>query len=262
MKPLDHSERFGKGSYALITGGANGIGRAYADHLSKLGFSLILIDKDAEGLEKAKNDISKEDIDVQIIPANFTEVRTEEALTNLIAGVVDKDISILVNNAGLASSREFEKSTAKIVSEVLSLHASCTAGFSSMLYKRFVKRSEETGKKCAIINMASMLSFHPMYQSIIYSMTKGFIRFFTLGLQSESKKNLDIFLVSPGFVSTYMCDFRKEADTISPETCVSNALRALGQLEQTEASMMCRFLSRYLFESIWYLSDEITRAVN
>ncbi|CAI2373807.1 unnamed protein product [Moneuplotes crassus] len=100
-----------------------------------------------------------------------------------------------------------------------------------------------------------------MYQSIVYSMTKGFIRFFTLGLGSEAEKNLDIFLVSPGFVSTYMCDFRKEADTISPETCVSNAVRALGQLEQTETSMMCRFLSRYLFESIWYLSDEITRAI-
>lgn len=38
------AERYGKGSYALITGGASGIGKEFALDLAKKGFNLILVD--------------------------------------------------------------------------------------------------------------------------------------------------------------------------------------------------------------------------
>lgn len=38
------------GSYAIITGGANGIGRAFAFDLAKKGINLIILDVDEEAL--------------------------------------------------------------------------------------------------------------------------------------------------------------------------------------------------------------------
>jgi 17beta-estradiol 17-dehydrogenase / very-long-chain 3-oxoacyl-CoA reductase len=42
---------YGKGSYALITGGANGIGKAFAVDLAKKGFNLVLMDVNKEALD-------------------------------------------------------------------------------------------------------------------------------------------------------------------------------------------------------------------
>ena len=41
---MDIVNRYGKGSFALITGGANGIGKAFAIDLAKKGFNLIILD--------------------------------------------------------------------------------------------------------------------------------------------------------------------------------------------------------------------------
>lgn len=41
---VDIVNRYGKGSFALITGGANGIGKAFALDLAKKGFNLIILD--------------------------------------------------------------------------------------------------------------------------------------------------------------------------------------------------------------------------
>lgn len=41
---MDIANRYGKGSYALITGGAGGIGREFALDLARKGFNLIIVD--------------------------------------------------------------------------------------------------------------------------------------------------------------------------------------------------------------------------
>lgn len=47
---IDITERYGKGSYAVITGGAQGIGKAFALDLAAKGFNLILFDLNEEEL--------------------------------------------------------------------------------------------------------------------------------------------------------------------------------------------------------------------
>jgi 17beta-estradiol 17-dehydrogenase / very-long-chain 3-oxoacyl-CoA reductase len=42
------TERYGKDSYAIVTGSTDGIGKAYAMHLAKQGFNIVLIARNDE----------------------------------------------------------------------------------------------------------------------------------------------------------------------------------------------------------------------
>lgn len=54
---LDLSNRYGVGSYALVTGAANGIGLEFAKQLVMQGFGVVMLDIDQSGLEEAKQTI-------------------------------------------------------------------------------------------------------------------------------------------------------------------------------------------------------------
>jgi len=61
------------GSWAVVTGCTDGIGKAYAELLAKKGMNLVLISRSKEKLEEqAKQLESKYSIQTKIIPADFT----------------------------------------------------------------------------------------------------------------------------------------------------------------------------------------------
>ena len=46
MPRLDLSERYGKGSWAMITGASDGLGKQYAFELAREGFNIVLVGHD------------------------------------------------------------------------------------------------------------------------------------------------------------------------------------------------------------------------
>lgn len=57
LKQVDIANRYGRGTYALITGGAGGIGKEFALDLASKGFNLILVDCNEVNLEATKQEI-------------------------------------------------------------------------------------------------------------------------------------------------------------------------------------------------------------
>ena len=47
-----------KDTWAVVTGSAMGIGKAYSFELAKMGFNLLLIDKDESQMEKTKEELN------------------------------------------------------------------------------------------------------------------------------------------------------------------------------------------------------------
>lgn len=84
---------------AVITGAANGIGKAIATELLCKGYNLALIDKDGEGLEKIKGALNKSS---KIFTFNIDITKTDK-LEKCIVEIKNKfpTIHILVNNAGI-----------------------------------------------------------------------------------------------------------------------------------------------------------------
>lgn len=51
--------KYGKGSYAIITGGSDGVGKAFALNFAQQGFNLILVARNKSKLEAVKNELLK-----------------------------------------------------------------------------------------------------------------------------------------------------------------------------------------------------------
>jgi len=87
------------GRYALVTGGARGIGRATAEALARLGASVAICDRLAPEMADAASAI--EAIGAEVLTAEL-DVRDEEAVAAFVAEIGDRwgRLDIVVNNAG------------------------------------------------------------------------------------------------------------------------------------------------------------------
>src|SRR5690554_2928748 len=92
-------------SYALITGGATGLGRGFSNALSDLGYNLIITSRNYNNLITAKKEIElKYSNKVQIFVADLTD---ENARKNLFEYTNFYNVEIIINNAGVGYSENF-----------------------------------------------------------------------------------------------------------------------------------------------------------
>lgn len=68
-------ERYGKGTWAIVTGPTAGIGESYAIELAKLGFNIVLMGRSKEKLEAVQRKVEEANKDVQtkIVIADFSQ---------------------------------------------------------------------------------------------------------------------------------------------------------------------------------------------
>src|SRR5665648_22091 len=107
------------GKHILITGASLGIGRATAEHLSKLGAKLSLV---ARIIEKLEETLSNLEGDGHFIyPADLKEI---DGIGNLIDRIV-KDSGVidgLVHCAGIATMRPLNMTTYNFLHDMMSIN--------------------------------------------------------------------------------------------------------------------------------------------
>ncbi|MEO6870297.1 MAG: SDR family NAD(P)-dependent oxidoreductase, partial [Ginsengibacter sp.] len=88
-----------KGKVAIVTGGANGIGKATAMLLSKAGADIAIGDFKLEDAEKTSKEIQELGVKAIAVSCN---VLKDEDLVNLVNTTIKElgAINILINNAG------------------------------------------------------------------------------------------------------------------------------------------------------------------
>ena len=184
---------------ALITGASSGIGRDIARELSKKGYSLVLVARNLERLEKLKEELQTES---EIVSMDVTDVeKCKELHEN------HKDIDILVNNAGLGDCGEFTKTD--LDKELKMIDTNIKAYH--VLTKLYLKDMKEKNKGI-ILNVASIAGFLPGPLMATYYSTKAYVVRLSEALREElrkSKSNVQISILCPGPVDT---NFNKVAD--------------------------------------------------
>jgi NAD(P)-dependent dehydrogenase (short-subunit alcohol dehydrogenase family) len=180
-----------QGKVAIVTGGAQGIGRAIADRLAADGARIVIADlKGAEGAA----------VDFADGVGLAVDVSSEDDVARMAAETVERcgAIDILVNNAGLYASlpmRPFEQIPVDewrqvMDVNVLSMFLTCRA---------VVPRMREQGGG-RIVNISSGTPFRGVPFVLHYVTSKGAIVAFTKALAKElGGDEILVNCVAPGF---------------------------------------------------------------
>lgn len=128
----------------------------------------------------------------------------------------DRDIGILINNAGLATNdmRNFHEFDTREFVEIANVNVLAMLHFTKMVLPGMINR----GRGC-IINVSSLLGCIESPHANIYGPSKAFVNRFTSNLQIEYKSfPIDIFNLTPGCVQTKMLHGASQNSLINMET--------------------------------------------
>lgn len=192
---------------AVITGSANGLGRALAREFFKRGCNLALLDIDTEGLEKLKSEL--ESIG-QIVTVHTTDISKEEQISLSRSEILlkHKGVDVLINNAGVSISQTFEQVTISDFKWLFDINfwgtVYCTKHFLQDL------RNRDDSHLVNIISDFALMGF-PGKTS--YASSKSAIMGFTNSLKTElADTKIKISLVIPPPLDTALVRNSKHTD--------------------------------------------------
>jgi short-subunit dehydrogenase len=110
------------GTYALITGGSEGIGLEIAKQFAADGTNLVLVSRNEEKLTKAKAELlSIDNVDIITYALDLSSLDSAEALH---AFIHEKNISVsyLINNAGFGIDGDFSEQSTEDMTTLINLH--------------------------------------------------------------------------------------------------------------------------------------------
>ncbi|GAA6179469.1 SDR family NAD(P)-dependent oxidoreductase [Shimia sp. NS0008-38b] len=97
-----YKEALVAGGWAVVTGGASGVGFAAAERFARAGLSIMLADLPGAALDNAAKsigDILKTGAEVAAVPTDVSDVSAVQALAD--AAFAHGEVAILMNNAGI-----------------------------------------------------------------------------------------------------------------------------------------------------------------
>ena len=185
------------GKVAVVTGGARGIGQAYALGLAEAGADVALVDvidmtETAEKITALGRKTACFTVDLS---------QGEVIADPLIADCVEKlgRVDILVNNAGIIRREPFTEHSAKNWNDVLGINLSTPFFLSQAAARQMIAQ----GQGGTIINIASMLSFQGGILVPGYAASKGGIKSLTMLMANElAKHGICVNAIAPGYIAT------------------------------------------------------------
>lgn len=189
-------------SYALVTGGSRGIGRAICIKLATLGYHILLNYKgNEEQALKTKSAVEEAGVSCELLQC---DVSNREAVDRVIGGWIethpDKGIEILVNNAGIREDNLLVFMQEESWKRVLNTN------LDSFFYvTKPVITHMLTKKKGRIVNVVSLSGIKGMAGQTNYSAAKAGLIGATKALAQEvGRKGITVNAVAPGFIESDM----------------------------------------------------------
>jgi short-subunit dehydrogenase len=182
-----------KGKWALVTGASAGIGVALARELARNGAKLILTARRKDRLEKLAAELTAAGTQVRIVLADLTDRAAPQAIYDATVAQ-GLEVEILINNAGLGQYGEFQ--SIDLAQELSQIQVNCEAvvHLTRLFVPAMVAR-----KRGWIMILSSVASFQPVPFLSTYAATKGFDRFFALGLAEElAPAGIHVSALCPG----------------------------------------------------------------
>ena len=208
---------------ALITGAAAGIGLAVARHLARAGATLVLADKDARGLEAAREALGGQHI---AIAADLTAA-AEIARVAEAAGAIDG----LVNCAGIYPVTPLLELDAAEWDRVLGINLRTPF----LLTQAVARRAIAEKRGCSIVNISSTASVLARPGIAHYGASKAALNQLTRVLAVElAPHGIRVNAVLPGVIATETVKASLSTPAAIAEMNAKEARIPMGRLGQPE----------------------------
>ncbi len=214
------------GPYALIAGGSDGLGFAFAEAAARRGLNLILMARQKERLEAAAVKL-KETYNVDVI-AFTADMADFENVKKMIKGL-DVSIGLLIYNAAFAPIALFENTS----EEDLALAAAVNVK-APLLITKLLSGPMIAKKRGGIVLMSSLAGTQGSPNLASYAATKSFNAILGEGLWKELKPHgVDVIACCAGAILTpgyKQAEKSKQAPgTLNADAVAEQTLKALGK---------------------------------
>lgn len=195
-----------EGQVAIVTGGAQGIGRSIAEKLAREGAKVVISDINADAAQKTASEIAEICKTETLAAAGNVAVFTD--CEKIIQQALDKfsKINILINNAGITKDNLILRMSDAEWDSVIAVNLkgvfNCTKAVSKFMIK------QRSGR---IVNIASVVGLMGNAGQANYSASKGGVIALTKTCAREfSSRNILVNAIAPGFIRTAMTDALSE----------------------------------------------------
>lgn len=186
-----------EGRVAVVTGAANGIGRATARRLAERGCALAICDIDPNGLESARKELAEAGFTVS---AHVVDVASSDQVESFAGEVEDVHgaAHVLVNNAGVVIAGPFEEQALSDLEWLLGVNYWGVV-YGCHHFLPLLKRQDEAH----IVNLSSMFGFLGLPSQSGYCATKAAVRALSESLWAELRRDrIGVTSIHPGCVDT------------------------------------------------------------
>lgn len=246
------------GKNAIVTGGAQGIGRAIALRLAKDGANVAILDLNGENAQKTAQEIEAAGVQGLGLACDATDYgQTKQAVEQVHQQW--GNIDILINNAGIDRSMPFIKTDQELWDLIISVNYRSFLIASHICIPYMIEQNSGN-----IVSLGSDAGRIGNPGEVLYCGTKAAIMASSKALAKElARYNIRVNAVSPGPVHTALWDQLHEGDKGSKVTeAVTRAIpmRRLGTPEDV-ADVVAFFVgddSRYLTGQVLSIDGGLT----
>jgi len=188
--------------FAVVTGATAGIGAAFARRLAAEGHRLLLVARDEERLASAASAASAlagPGAEVEVVASDLSTADGCAAVEDLLR---DRDVDVLVNNAGIGLNQNFVESTLDAQERLLRLNVHAVMRLTLAVLPGMVAR-----RRGDVVNVSSTAGFGVPHPGSTYSASKAWVTNFSDSIgQSVRRHGVRVMALCPGFTRTEFHD--------------------------------------------------------
>jgi cyclopentanol dehydrogenase len=188
-----------EGKVALVTGGANGMGRSHAMLLAREGATLIVTDRDEEGGKAVIDEINREGGQARFILHDVASAKDWERVSEQTLSTFGR-LDILVNNAGILLFSAIQDTTDGDFARTLDVNVK------GVFYgTKYMLPALKASGGASIVNVSSIYGLIGAPMVAAYQASKGAVRLLSKSTAVDyAQFKIRVNSIHPGVIRTNM----------------------------------------------------------